>query len=148
MNLGGIVETAETAALFASPGHPYSRALLSAIPVPKPQAKRARMILEGELPSALNPPSGCRFHTRCPFVVERCRTEVPQLKADGTGHALGSLVGHPVACHRAAELPSSEGVVPSDGGFSPALEKLVAAFSLSEERPAGSGVGIVGRPAV
>jgi peptide/nickel transport system ATP-binding protein/oligopeptide transport system ATP-binding protein len=148
MNLGGIVETAETAALFASPGHPYSRALLSAIPVPKPQAKRARMILEGELPSALNPPSGCRFHTRCPFVVERCRTEVPQLKADGTGHALGSLVGHLVACHRAAELPSSEGVVPADGGFSPALEKLVAAFSLSEEGPAGSGVGIVGRPAV
>jgi len=148
MNLGGIVETAETAALFASPGHPYSRALLSAIPVPKPQAKRARMILEGELPSALNPPSGCRFHTRCPYVVERCRTEVPQLKADGTGHALGSLVGHAVACHRAAELPSSEGVVPSDGGFSPALEKLVAAFSLSEEGPAGSGVGIVGRPAV
>jgi peptide/nickel transport system ATP-binding protein/oligopeptide transport system ATP-binding protein len=137
MNLGGIVETAETEALFAWPRHPYSRALLSAIPVPKPQAKRARMILEGELPSALNPPSGCRFHTRCPFVIERCRTEVPRLIADDAGHA--------VACHRVAELPSAEGIVPSDGGFSPALEKLVAAFSLSEEGPAGGGVDIIDR---
>ena len=135
MNLGTIVETAETPALFASPRHPYSRALLSAIPVPKPQAKRSRMILEGELPSALDPPSGCRFHTRCPFVVEHCRIEVPELLADGTGHA--------VACHRVAELPAAEGVVPHDGGFSPALEKLVAAFSLSEEGPALAGVAIV-----
>jgi len=136
MNLGGIVETAQTQALFASPRHPYSRALLSAIPVPKPQAKHERMILQGEQPSALNPPSGCRFHTRCPFVIERCRGEVPQLIADDTGHA--------VACHRTAELPPAEGVVPSDGGFSPALAKLVAAFSLSEEGPAGRGVGITG----
>jgi oligopeptide/dipeptide ABC transporter ATP-binding protein len=141
MNLGGIVETAETGALFAAPRHPYSRALLSAIPVAKPQAKRARMILQGEMPSALNPPSGCRFHTRCPYAVERCRSEVPELRA-GTGHA----INHPVACHRAAELPPPEGIVPSDGGFSPALEKLVAAFSLSEEGPGNSGVDIVGTP--
>jgi peptide/nickel transport system ATP-binding protein len=148
MNLGGIVETAETEALFAAPRHPYSRALLSAIPVPKPQAKRARMILQGEMPSALNPPSGCRFHTRCPYAVERCRTEVPEL-ANGTGNALDrsvDAINHPVACHRAAELPPPEGVVPSDGGFSPALEKLVAAFSLSEEGPAKGGVDIVGGP--
>src|ERR1700754_2900669 len=92
MNLGTIVEMADAQALFASPHHPYSRALLSAIPVPKPRAKRGRMILQGEMPSALNPPSGCRFHTRCPFVVDRCRTEVPKLLADGTGHA--------TACHR------------------------------------------------
>jgi peptide/nickel transport system ATP-binding protein/oligopeptide transport system ATP-binding protein len=138
MNLGGVVETAETEALFASPRHPYSRALLSAIPVPRPQAKRARMILQGEMPSALNPPSGCRFHTRCPFAIERCRTEVPRLMADDTGHA--------TACHRTAELPPTDGVVPSDGGFSPALEKLVAAFSLSEEGPGASGVGIIGTP--
>jgi peptide/nickel transport system ATP-binding protein/oligopeptide transport system ATP-binding protein len=147
MNLGGIVETAETQALFAAPRHPYSRALLSAIPVPKPQAKRARMILQGEMPSALNPPSGCRFHTRCPFVVERCRVEVPELVSDGTGDALGDARGHKVACHRVAELPPAEAIVPSDGGFSPALEKLVAAFSLSEEGPGGSGVDIVRRPA-
>src|ERR1700760_4019607 len=96
MNLGGIVETADAQALFASPRHPYSRALLSAIPVPKPQAKSARMILQGEMPSALNPPTGCRFHTRCPFVIERCRAEVPELVADGTGHA----PEHKGACHR------------------------------------------------
>jgi oligopeptide/dipeptide ABC transporter ATP-binding protein len=120
MNLGVIVETAETQALFASPRHPYSRALLSAIPVPKPRAKRSRMLLQGEMPSALNPPSGCRFHTRCPYVIERCRIEPPQLLADATGHL--------AACHRTAELPP-DAVVPADGGFSPALERLVAAFS-------------------
>jgi oligopeptide/dipeptide ABC transporter ATP-binding protein len=136
MNLGSIVETAETEALFAAPRHPYSRALLSAIPVAKPQAKRARMLLQGEMPSALNPPSGCRFHTRCPFAIERCLIEAPGLVADENGHA--------TACHRTAELPSADGVVPSDGGFSPVLEKLVAAFSLSEEGPASNGVDIVG----
>ena len=136
MNLGGIVETAETQALFAAPRHPYSRALLSAIPVARPLAKRERMILQGEMPSALHPPSGCRFHPRCPFAIDCCRIEVPKLIADGLGHA--------TACHRAAELPGAEDVVPSDGGFSPSLEKLVAAFSLSEEGPAGGGVGIIG----
>src|SRR6476660_108654 len=124
MNLGTIVETAEAEALFASPRHPYSRALLSAIPVPKPQAKRSRIVLQGEMPSALNPPSGCRFHTRCPYVIERCRSEVPHLVADGTGRA--------TACHRIAELPAAEAIVPADGGFSPSLEKLVAAFGRAE----------------
>ncbi|CAN7155904.1 dipeptide ABC transporter ATP-binding protein [Bradyrhizobium sp. LjRoot220] len=135
MNLGVIVETADAQALFAAPRHPYSRALLSAIPVPKPQAKRSRIVLQGEMPSALDPPSGCRFHTRCPYVVERCRTEVPQLVADSTGHA--------TACHRMAELPAPDSIVPSDGGFSPVLEKLVAAFGRTEG--AGrTGVGISG----
>jgi len=138
MNLGVIVETAEAQALFASPRHPYSRALLSAIPVPKPRAKRSRIVLQGEMPSALNPPSGCRFHTRCPYVIERCRTEVPQLLADGTGHA--------TACHRTAELPPAETIVPADGGFSPVLEKLVAAFGRAEGAPR-AGVGIVGTQA-
>jgi peptide/nickel transport system ATP-binding protein/oligopeptide transport system ATP-binding protein len=136
MNLGSIVETADTQSLFASPRHPYSRALLSAIPVPRPQAKRSRMLLQGELPSALNPPSGCRFHTRCPFVVDRCRSEAPQLLADSSGHA--------TACHRTAELPPTEAIVPSDGGLSPALERLVAAFSRTAEGPTASGVGTEG----
>jgi peptide/nickel transport system ATP-binding protein/oligopeptide transport system ATP-binding protein len=135
MNLGGIVETAETQALFASPRHPYSRALLSAIPVPKPRAKRSRMLLQGEMPSALNPPSGCRFHTRCPYVIERCRIEPPQLLADATGHL--------TACHRTAELPSPDAVVPADGGFSPALERLVAAFSGSTKVANPSGIDTV-----
>src|SRR5947199_2829853 len=97
MNLGEIVEIADTAALFASPRHPYSRALLSAIPVPNPRAKRSRILLQGEMPSALNPPSGCRFHTRCPYVIDRCRIERPQPLAGPDGHA--------TACHRTAELP-------------------------------------------
>src|SRR5262249_44651700 len=110
--------------------HPYTRALLSAIPVPKPQAKRNRILLQGELPSALNPPTGCRFHTRCAYAVERCRIESPALIADSSGHA--------TACHRTGELPPADAVVPHDGGFSPALEKLVAAFSLSAEGPVGA----------
>ncbi|MBX9645838.1 MAG: dipeptide ABC transporter ATP-binding protein [Xanthobacteraceae bacterium] len=141
MNLGTIVEAADAQALFAAPRHPYSRALLSAIPVPRPQAKRSRIVLEGEMPSALNPPPGCRFHTRCPYVIERCRTEVPALLADGTGHA--------TACHRTAELPATENIVPADGGFSPALEKLIAAFGGGVEGGAGTGVDQSGiRPAV
>src|SRR5882757_1046199 len=136
MNLGEIVETADTQALFASPRHPYSRALLSAIPVPRPRARRSRILLQGEMPSALNPPPGCRFHTRCPQVIDRCRVEVPQLVADGTGHA--------TACHRTAELPPPENIVPSDGGFSPVLEKLVAAFSGGTEGAGRGGVDVSG----
>ena len=131
MNFGVIVEIADTQALFASPRHPYSRALLSAIPLPQPQAKRSRVVLQGEMPSALNPPSGCRFHTRCPYAIARCRSEVPELLADGAGHA--------TACHRTGELPPADAIVPSDGGFSPALERLVAAFS------AGRGSTGIGR---
>jgi peptide/nickel transport system ATP-binding protein/oligopeptide transport system ATP-binding protein len=136
MNLGAIVETADTQALFATPRHPYSRALLSAIPVPKPQARRSRMVLQGEMPSALNPPPGCRFHTRCPYVIDRCRVEVPQLLADGTGHA--------TACHRIAELPPADNLVPLDGGFSPTLEKLVAAFGRQAEGTDRGGVDMIG----
>jgi peptide/nickel transport system ATP-binding protein len=141
MYLGKIVEVADSVATYSEPKHPYTKALLSAIPVPDPKVQRGRRLVElsGEIPSPLHPPSGCRFHTRCPFAVERCRIEVPELIADNAGHA--------TACHRSAELPSADGVVPSDGSFSPALEKLVAAFSLSEEGPAGGGVDIQGRPA-
>src|SRR5207249_1766526 len=139
MNLGTIVETADAQTLFAAPRHPYSRALLSAIPVPKPQAKRSRIVLQGEMPSALNPPPGCRFHTRCPYAIERCRIEEPELLADSTGHA--------TACHRIEELPAPENIVPADGGFSPVLEKLVAAFSGGTEGASRGGVDIIG-PAV
>jgi peptide/nickel transport system ATP-binding protein/oligopeptide transport system ATP-binding protein len=129
------VETADTQALFAAPRHPYSRALLSAIPVPKPRAKRSRILLQGELPSALNPPPGCRFHTRCPYVIERCRVEPPPLLADSAGHL--------TACHRTAELPPPDAIVPEDS-FSPALERLVAAFGGPAEVAGSAGVGIVG----
>ena len=136
MNLGVIVETADAQALFAAPRHPYSRALLSAIPVPKPRAKRSRIVLQGEMPSALDPPAGCRFHTRCPYAIDRCRIEVPQLLADGAGHA--------TACHRTAELPPPETVTATNSGFSPTLEKLVAAFSKGTEGARPGGVDMVG----
>jgi oligopeptide/dipeptide ABC transporter ATP-binding protein len=132
MNLGQIVETADTQALFKTPGHPYTRALLSAIPTPNPRAKRARLLLKGEMPSALNPPPGCRFHTRCPYVIDRCRVEPPELRPVAVGHA--------VACHRWAELPPPDGVAFASDGFSPALERLVAAFAAPTEERRASGV--------
>jgi peptide/nickel transport system ATP-binding protein/oligopeptide transport system ATP-binding protein len=135
MNLGEIVETAETGALFAAPRHPYSRALLSAIPMPNPKARHNHSLLQGEMPSALNPPPGCRFHTRCPFAVERCRIERPALLSDAAGHA--------TACHRVDELPPPDLSLSADSHFSPTLEKLVAAFK-RPEAVAASGVDQAG----
>jgi peptide/nickel transport system ATP-binding protein/oligopeptide transport system ATP-binding protein len=134
MNLGQIVEIAAADALFAAPRHPYSRALLSAIPLPQPHAKRAKVVLQGEIPSALNPPSGCRFHTRCPYVIDRCRSEVPALVADGAGHA--------TACHRVDVLPPADTVLPATGGLTPQLAKLLAVFSRKTEGAPPAGVGI------
>ncbi|HJS87993.1 MAG TPA: ABC transporter ATP-binding protein [Acetobacteraceae bacterium] len=85
MYLGKIVELADRRTLFARPHHPYTRALLSAVPVPDPRATRRRIILRGDVPSPINPPSGCRFHTRCPFVFDRCRTEEPLLREVAPG---------------------------------------------------------------
>ena len=86
MYLGRIVELAETEALFARPQHPYTVALLSAVPVPDPRSKRQRIILSGDVPSPVNPPSGCRFHTRCPLAFERCKVDVPPMKEVAPGH--------------------------------------------------------------
>lgn len=79
MYLGKMVEVAPTEKLFDHPLHPYTAALLSSIPVPNPHAKRERIVLQGDVPSPANPPSGCRFHPRCPFAQDRCKTEIPQL---------------------------------------------------------------------
>src|ERR1700734_2986554 len=80
MYLGKIVELGRKRQIFAAPKHPYTEALLSAVPVPEPGAVRHPIILRGDVPSPINPPSGCRFHTRCPFVFDRCRTEDPELR--------------------------------------------------------------------
>ena len=77
MYLGKIVELAERRELFADPMHPYTKALLSAVPVPDPQKKTQRTVLQGDVPSPIKRPSGCHFHTRCPVALERCKTEAP-----------------------------------------------------------------------
>lgn len=85
MYLGKIVEMAPRERIFASPRHPYTKALLSAVPVPDPTARRTPILLKGDVPSPINPPSGCRFHTRCPYVFDRCRKEQPELRQHGEG---------------------------------------------------------------
>ncbi len=91
MYLGKIVELTDRETLFRDPQHPYTRALLSAAPVADPQVKRERIILKGDIPSPIDPPKGCRFHTRCPFVEELCRVEEPLLREVAADHS--------VACH-------------------------------------------------
>ena len=86
MYLGNIVVFGTTEELFANPLHPYTKALFSAIPIPDPEAKMKRIILEGSIPSPANPPSGCKFHTRCAQCMEKCKTQVPERKDMGDGH--------------------------------------------------------------
>ncbi|MBI3637723.1 MAG: dipeptide ABC transporter ATP-binding protein [Candidatus Rokubacteria bacterium] len=94
MYLGKIVELADRKALYDDPRHPYTRALLSAVPIPDPalEAQRERVVLGGEVPSPLNPPSGCVFHPRCPIVVDRCRGTVPELREVAPGHWAACLL--------------------------------------------------------
>jgi peptide/nickel transport system ATP-binding protein len=94
MYLGKIVEICDRRTLFATSHHPYTRALLSAVPVPDPTAPRNRIILSGDVPSPINPPPGCRFHTRCPFAFDRCKTEEPQLREVGGGHSSACHLTH------------------------------------------------------
>jgi len=86
MYLGRIVEYTDKKSLFKNPQHPYTEALLSAVPIPDPEIKREKVILEGDVPSPINPPSGCHFHTRCPYATEQCRVETPVLKEQAPGH--------------------------------------------------------------
>jgi oligopeptide/dipeptide ABC transporter ATP-binding protein len=97
MYLGKMAEMGPTAEIFRRPLHPYSKALLSAIPVPDPETKREKIILSGDVPNPINPPKGCRFHPRCQFAKEICREKEPELEsANGNGHV--------VSCHRWREI--------------------------------------------
>ena len=108
MYLGRLVEVADKGSLYARPLHPYTQALLSAIPRPEPGLQRQRILLAGDVPSAMNPPAGCRFHTRCAHAQQRCRIEEPVLREAAPGHR--------VACHFYETLPSPvEGIAAAGG---------------------------------
>jgi oligopeptide/dipeptide ABC transporter ATP-binding protein len=125
MYLGKIVELAAKRDLFAAPRHPYTQALLSAIPVPEPAARRERIILQGDVPSALAPPARCRFHTRCPYAQERCRREEPVLAADSAGHA--------TACHFWPDIAPPQAPAAASAG-NVRLKRLQAFFGTREAR--------------
>jgi oligopeptide/dipeptide ABC transporter ATP-binding protein len=111
MYVGKIVELAPTSELFARPLHPYTEALLSAVPVPDPRRRSRRIVLKGEVADPANPPAGCHFHPRCAYAVERCRQEAPALRQVADGHL--------ARCHRAEELALTS--VRADGEPSVAL---------------------------
>jgi oligopeptide transport system ATP-binding protein len=135
MYLGHIVEYADKRSLFAGPRHPYTQALLSAIPIPEPRLRRQRILLQGDVPNPISPPSGCRFHTRCPYARERCSQEVP---------ALRDLRGHATACHFWEEIAPATLVSAAGATVNERLVRLQAAFrgSGGHEAPATDGVKI------
>jgi oligopeptide transport system ATP-binding protein len=122
MYLGRIVEVAPKDALFAAPRHPYTRTLLAAIPRPDPHRDVARTIPGGDMPSPLNPPSGCHFHTRCPFVTDLCKSDSPKLRE--------IVPGHMAACHYTEELPAYSAVE----GVHPPSEAASRRLALYAER--------------
>ena len=94
MYLGKIVELGSREDIFSDPLHPYTRTLLSAIPIPNPSLRKKRLVLQGDVPSPVNPPVACRFHPRCPFVMDRCRIDAPDFDEVSPGHWAACWLNH------------------------------------------------------
>jgi oligopeptide/dipeptide ABC transporter ATP-binding protein len=122
MYLGRFVETGSAAEIFDQPRHPYTRALLAAVPMPMPQAGARETVLAGDVPSPMAPPPGCHFHTRCPHAIDLCKTDEPRLEAVGRGS---------IACHRWRELAAAPARIRSAGAQDPALIRLQRAFTVA-----------------
>jgi oligopeptide transport system ATP-binding protein len=126
MYLGRLVELADKRRLYEQPLHPYTQALLSAIPRPQPGLARQRIILTGDVPSAMAPPSGCRFHTRCPHAEARCSQETPALRE--------VVPGHQVACHLVGTLPPMAEAVAGAPVAASAFQRRLASFEAAMRR--------------
>jgi len=120
MYLGRIVETARTATLFTNPRHPYTQALMSAVPVLAPVARQQRRLVPGDPPSPLDPPTGCHLHPRCAHADEVCRTRIPTLLESGEGHS--------TACHHWTRIGGDGYVAATEAPLSPTLARLIEAF--------------------
>ena len=127
MYLGRIVEQGPADQIFADPRHPYTRALLSAIPVASPRQDRRRIVLSGDMPSPIDPPPGCHLHRRCPYAEARCAIEPPALVGEN----------HAVACHFQGKIGPAINLVPQEGVRDIRLDRLIAAFDPSS-KPASS----------
>ena len=131
MYLGRIVETGASEALFNEPRHPYTQALLSAIPVPSSSTRRARSLLPGDPPSPIDPPSGCHLHPRCPHAIAACRTDRPQLEQQAASSAAGPIA-HATACLRWSNIQHSGNAWVPEDRTPPQLAKLMQVFAAAK----------------